>query len=353
VSRLHGGPDLGELAALGLHADEVVDFSVNVSPYGPTPAVAAAIRAAPLDRYPDPAARDARAALGRLWGVPPEWVALGNGATELLWLLARTLLRAGEPVVIVEPTFSELAVAARHLGARVESVWGLPADGFAFHEQRLADLLGRTGARVIYICAPNNPTGVAVSMARVAALATAHLPVTFVVDQAFLSLSEGHADRAAQVPANVVLVRSLTKDHAIPGLRLGALLAAPALIDAVERERPTWPVGTLAQAAAIACASPEAEGVVAATRATMLSDRRALEAALAARGVPTLPSTTTFFLADVGHAAAFRARLLREHGILVRDCSSFGLPTLIRLGARPAGDRARLLSAWDRLRAIA
>jgi histidinol-phosphate/aromatic aminotransferase/cobyric acid decarboxylase-like protein len=109
----------------------------------------------------------------------------------------------------------------------------------------------------------------------------------------------------------------------------------------------------LAQAAAIACASDEAEATVAATRAAMLADRRALEGALAARGVRTLPSTTTFFLADVGDAAAHRDRLLRGHGLLVRDCASFGLPALIRLGARPAADRERLLAAWDRLREIA
>lgn len=347
--RAHGGPDVGELAAMGLGADDVVDFSVNVNPYGPTPAVAAAIREAPLACYPDPAVREARAALGRLWGVAPDSLSLGHGATELLWLLARTLLRAGDPAVVAEPTFSEFGLAARHLGARIVEARARPEDGFAFDETRLADAVARSDARAVYVCAPNNPSGAGFPMRALAALAARHPRATFVVDQAFLSLGEGYADRNAPCPPNAVLVQSLTKDHAIPGLRLGAVLGTPTLIAALERERPTWAVGTLAQAAAIACASPEAEAAVATARDAMLADWRALERALADRGARTFPTTTTFFLTDVGDAAAFRTRLLLHHRILVRDCASFGLPTLIRLGARPASDRARLLAAWDRL----
>jgi histidinol-phosphate/aromatic aminotransferase/cobyric acid decarboxylase-like protein len=353
VTRAHGGLDVGELAALGLAGDEIVDFSVNVSPHGPTADVVAAIRAAPLDRYPDPAARAARAALGRLWGVGADRVVLAHGATELLWLLARLLLRAGDVAVIAEPTFSEFGLAADRLGARIVASRARPEDGFAFDDRRLSELIAHSDARAAYVCAPNNPTGVAVPMAALASLCARHPRVTFVIDQAFLSLSEGHAERDAPCPPNTVLVRSLTKDHALAGLRLGAAIARPDLCAALERERPSWAVGALAQAAAIACAAPAAEAAVAATRAAMLADRRALADALASRGARTFPSTTTFFLIDVGDAAAFRGRLLREHRLLVRDCTSFGLPGLIRVGARPAAERTRLVAAWERLHEIA
>jgi histidinol-phosphate/aromatic aminotransferase/cobyric acid decarboxylase-like protein len=139
----------------------------------------------------------------------------------------------------------------------------------------------------------------------------------------------------------------LTKEHAIPGLRLGAVIASPGLIAGLERERPTWQVGSLAQAAAVACASPAAAAFVTDTRTRMLADRRALETALRARGCRTFGTATTFLLLEVGDAAGLRDRLLREHGVLVRDCTSFGLPALIRVGARPARDTESFLAAWD------
>jgi histidinol-phosphate/aromatic aminotransferase/cobyric acid decarboxylase-like protein len=145
------------------------------------------------------------------------------------------------------------------------------------------------------------------------------------------------------LPENVTCVRSLTKEHAIPGVRVGYVLASPARIQHLERHRPAWSTSAPAQAAAIATCTETA--FVAESRARLLQDRLRLTADLAALGLHPLASSANFFLLPAGDGAEIRRRLLANHRVLVRDCASFGLPAFVRLSARPAGDCERLLAA--------
>jgi histidinol-phosphate/aromatic aminotransferase/cobyric acid decarboxylase-like protein len=165
----------------------------------------------------------------------------------------------------------------------------------------------------------------------------------FVVDQSFLSSSDRHEEAAVGLPDNAVRVRSLTKDHAIPGARVGAVLATRTFAMQLEHLRPAWSTGAATQAAAIAAAAEQA--FVADSRVRLLADRTALGEGLASLGLAPAPSSTVFILVRVDDARRVRARLLGRHGILVRDCSSFGLPEHIRVAARGLADRRRLLEA--------
>ncbi|MEO8181920.1 MAG: histidinol-phosphate transaminase [Deltaproteobacteria bacterium] len=343
----HGGLQEGELRALGSSPDAVLDFSSSTNPYGPDPAVVRALQDARIDRYPDPTALVAREALAERCGVAPNQIVLGNGAAELLWSLARCLLGAGAPALIAEPTFSEFRRAARCAGAHVHEWRSGPEAGFAFD---LAALSARLSARgleqrpqAVYLCSPNTPTGTVLPAHEIAAWATLHPASTVVLDQSFLSLSERWHDAEVALPDNVVVVRSLTKDHGIPGVRLGYLIATAELCRAVEAARPAWSTSALAQAAALACC--RSREFVQESRERLLDDRRRLAEELASLGIESVPSVVNFLLARVPQVAALRTRLLSRHQILVRDCASFGLPGFMRLGARPAPDRARLLTA--------
>ncbi len=346
----HGGLLDDELARLGLGPGDVVDFSVNVNPYGPAEPIVRAIREASLARYPDPTGRAARAAIAAHLGRDAAEVVLGNGAVELLWSLARLLVPPGETCAVVGPTFSELGRAVRAGGGLVREHRADAADGFAVHVEALDALCAAAPKpRAIYLCNPNNPTGRAVPADAVHALAARHPDVTLVLDQAFLSLSERHAEAAHVYPANVVCVRSLTKDHALAGLRVGYLVADAALCAHLEASRPPWTASGLAQAAAIATLAHE--GFVAESRARMLADRDHLVAALAARGLHPVPSVVPFVLLPLppdAPATALRTRLLERHHLLVRDGTSFGLPGHVRLAARPPADAERLVAALTR-----
>lgn len=255
------------------------------------------------------------------------------------------LVHPGDRVVVVEPGFGELRAAVEHAGAAI-CPWRCRAcDGFAVDLAAVGAVIRAHRAGVAYVCAPGTPAGTAVPAAAIAALAAEHPGTAFIVDQSFLSLSDRFADAAIAQPGNVAIVRSLTKDFAIPGVRVGYVVAAPALIARVEQARPAWTTSSLAQAAAIAAATAAAAAFVAASRARLLADRAALAGELAALGLAPAPSSTGFLAVDTGDAPGLRRRLLARHRIVVRDCSSYGLPDHIRLAARPAAERARVVAA--------
>ncbi|MFL5274086.1 MAG: pyridoxal phosphate-dependent aminotransferase [Anaeromyxobacteraceae bacterium] len=342
AARVHGGAVAAELAALGLAVDEVLDLSVNVNPYGPAPSVVEAARRAAFDRYPDPAASAVREALAARWRRHAGEVLFAHGAAELLWDLARHLARARRCTLVVEPAFSELRAAIAACGGDAVEWRADPRRALEVDLAAVGQALARTGAGALYLAAPTSPAGAAVPAADVARLARAHEQVLFVLDESFLALSDRHADAEVALPSNVVRLRSMTKEHAIPGLRAGYLLGPSALVAALDAARPAWSTSAPAQAAALASLGEEA--FVAESRERLRDDREATRAGLARLGLAPLPSVAPYLVFEVRDAAVLRRRLLARR-VLVRDCASFGLPAFVRVGARPAPDRDRLLAA--------
>lgn len=339
----HGGPRRDELRAAGIDPAALLDFSVNVNPYGPCAAVLRAIREAPVDRYPDPTALAAREALGRASAVPADHVVVGNGAADLLWTIARTFVRPAERALVVEPAFAELRRALQAGGA-VIAEWRADAEHrFAIDGAAVARFAAELRPALVSVCTPCSPTGAWLSAAELCALAAAAPQATVVVDESFLALSDRADDAGVALPANVIRVRSLTKDHAIPGVRVGYALASPERAARLEAARPAWTTSALAEAAAVAASRQWA--FVADSRRRLAADREALAGALRGLGLGPVPSVAPFLLVEVGDASALRARLLARHGILVRDAGSFGLPRFVRLAARPAADVERLVAA--------
>jgi len=344
----HGGLIDDELARLGLRHADVLDVSVNVNPYGSPPVVIEAIRAASIERYPDPLATPARTALARWLGVPRECVVVGNGAVDLIWSLARSLVRPGDRVLVLEPAFSELRTAATYVGGLVVEHRLEPEHDFALDPAALDVSLRDLRPRLVYLCTPGNPTGKTISIDLLVGLAEAHPHATFVVDLSFSSLSEGHQDGIVRASERIVWLRSLTKDLALAGLRVGFAVAPQWIASSIEASRPPWSVNALAQAAACAATSGEAQAFVAESRRRVLGDRAGLERALHRLGLGTHTSRTLYTLLDLGaarSASALRQALFTRHAVLVRDATSFGLPHHVRICARPATQLPRLLEA--------
>ncbi|HYQ45572.1 MAG TPA: histidinol-phosphate transaminase [Polyangiaceae bacterium] len=347
----HGGLHDDELTRLGLRHEDVLDVSVNVNPYGASRVVLEAIRAASIERYPDPAATPARAALAGWLDVPRQSVVVGNGAVDLIWSLARCLVRPGDWALVLEPAFSELRSAATYAGAQVAEHRLRPEDDFALDPAALDAALRALRPRLVYLCTPGNPTGKTIPIDLLVRLADAHPHATFIVDLSFSSLSEGHRDEAVHASERIVWLRSLTKDLALAGLRVGFAVAPPSIVELIERSRPPWSVNALAQAAACAATTVEARAFVAESRARLLGDRVELELALQRLGLRTHTSRTLYTLLDLGparRASDLREALLARHAVLVRDATSFGLPHHVRVCARPVEQLPRLLQALAR-----
>ncbi len=344
----HGGLDFSELRRLGLRPCDVLDFSANINPYGPSPAVRPALTAASIEQYPDRVCFELRRSLAAWLGIVSERILPGNGSSELIGLMALAFIRPGDRVLVLGPTFGEYARAARIMGGRVCTWQARESARFAFEPRRIAERLGALRPRLVFLCNPNNPTGAVVAADTIADWARQHRQTLFVIDEAYLPFATGLDSALTFARENVVVLRSMTKDFSLAGLRLGFAVGDERLIEILGRVQPPWSVNALAQAAGIAALGDLAHRQRSLER--LARDSVQLVAGLSERGFSPLASATHFFLVRVGDAAAFRATLLNR-GILVRDCASFGLPAYVRIAARRPEENLRLLAAvWEVIR---
>ena len=155
----HGALDFAELERVGLNPDDVLDFSVNSNPFGPSPLVRAAIAKIPLDRYPDRECLALRHALAYKLGVSTEQIVVGNGTAELIWLAAFAFLKAGEDVLILGPTFGEYERSVRLMSANPVKWNALPMTGFTFDVAEITRMLDNADFRATFLCTRITPPG--------------------------------------------------------------------------------------------------------------------------------------------------------------------------------------------------
>ncbi|MBA4179637.1 MAG: aminotransferase class I/II [Anaerolinea sp.] len=337
---IHGGVTVAELREAEAQGIALIDLSASLNPYGPHERVVAAARTAVLERYPEPDAATLRNRYAEAAVVDPCQVLAGNGSTEVLYLLCQAFARQSSTALIVGPTFGEYRAAAEAAGMTVAEVRAEPPE-FALPEVALSEAIQELRPGLVFLCNPNNPTGLLVPRS---VLYRMHQCVVdaggvLVVDEAYMDFAWPRDERMQPAPG-LALVRSLTKLHAVPGLRLGFLAAEPGIIAAVERLQPCWSVSAPAAAAGLQALNErafadESRELVAATRAHV-------QRALSVAGIPTGPSSANFVLLRAGDAPRVRKALL-QRGWVVRDCSSFGLPTHIRVAIPRAGQADRLL----------
>jgi histidinol-phosphate aminotransferase len=331
VSDVHG-----DVWARGARADH----AVNVATGGPPDWLRALLRREldALATYPDE--RPAAEAVASRHGRDPSEVVLLNGAAHGFALIAETL-RPGRPVV-VHPQFTE---PERALAAAT----GRPAEQAVLSDPYTLDGWAPGAADLVVVGNPTNPTGVLHRRATLRALCAPGRVV--VVDEAFMDFVAGEQESlAATRDDNLIVVRSLTKILAVPGLRVGYLLAPAPLAATLRERRPAWPVNALALAAARVAALHPQRLVPIAERARR--DRAALHQALATAlpGARIHPGAANFVLValpDGADGAAVARELRDRHGIAVRPAHTFpGLTRRhIRLTARGGAADARLVAA--------
>lgn len=330
-----------------LHGDRLVgpgmrDFAVNVWPTPRPAALQSALQAALAgDRYPDPAA--AVAAVAGRHERPTAQVLALNGACEAFWLIAHAL--RPRRAVCVHPAFTEPEVALRAVGAPVEQVVR-PADDW-----RLEPGAVPPDADLVVLANPNNPTGILDAPDVVAQLARPGR--TLVVDESFVDFAgEEHSLAGRRDLPGLVVVRSLTKLWALPGLRAGYLVAPEEIVERLAGQRQPWSVNAAALAAIATCAPdtatpPRVAAEVAAARRDLAVRLRRLS------GLHTWPSEANFVLCHHPDGAAI-VRRLAAGGIAVRPCHTFpGLDAdHIRLAVRRPADHAQLADALARAIAV-
>jgi histidinol-phosphate aminotransferase len=340
----HGALDYAELERHGLNPDDVLDFSVNSNPYGPSPLILEAIQSVPIERYPDREAIALRRALSEQLDVSTEQILVGNGTAELIHLTAFAFLQKKSHVLFLDPTFGEYERSARLMvmGANIHHCRALAKNGFVYSLEEIHARLSGRRMHVVFICNPNNPTGQVISREMLGQWSDQFRETLFIVDEAYLAFVEGTQSTISLKRKNILVLRSMTKDYAIAGLRLGYAVGESKLIDAMKNFRPAWNVNALAQAAGLAAL--QSKDYLSETFTKLRSDKENLVTGLQELNFEPVPSHTNYFLLPVGNGSQFRAALL-QYGMIVRDCASFGLPSYVRIATRTRDENLRLLNA--------
>ncbi len=339
----HGGPNYAELERLGFAPEDVLDFSVSANPFGPPPGVMESFKNVAVDRYPDSDSLELRRALADNLDIDTENIIVGNGSMELIRIVAFAYLGGEDQVVIIEPTFGEYEIACQIAGAKIVKFNLREDDEFNLNIDEFSGFIRSNQPKVVFLCNPNNPTGQYLDRSAIEQILSISEDSLLILDEAYIGFTENPWRALDLVDrSNLIILRSMTKDYALAGLRLGYAVASLEIVSALRKVCSPWNVNAVAQRA----------GIVAIQNADYFKQcqkdiRQAggfLKAELTKLGLKPLPSQAHFFLIKVGDSTKFRRALLR-YGIMVRDCTSFGLPEYIRIAPRAVPECERLIEA--------
>jgi histidinol-phosphate aminotransferase len=336
----------------GVRAEDVVRFDTNTAPS--EPGWLAEVLGGPFDptlnEYPDSEYAALAAAAAAYTGVEPSEILVGAGADEVLDIVAKTFLRPDGAAIVPVPTYGMYGVLTSQRPARVLAIPRLGPD--AAYALDMDGMLARLpDAQVVWLAVPNNPTGRDEPEANVMALLDAaaalgtEAPV-IVVDEAYHEFTGRTAIPFRDRYPHLVVVRTVSKAFALPGIRIGYAIATRGTIARLERLRPPGSVSTVS--ATIGAAALGRPDLAAANVRRLVAERERFAAALTAAGWTALPSVTNFLLVRIGDhdAAEAAAERLLHHGLVPR---TFGpanpLRGHLRLTVRSAAENARLIAA--------
>ena len=343
----HGG-NLRHLATqAGIPEDVLLDFSANLNPLGPPEWYRALINSRLHEtlHYPDPECLALREAAKERYGTGIEEVLPGNGSSELIHLLPR--LFPSSRAVIMAPAYSEYTLACKRAGMMIEKVILKEETGFKFQPGLLEPVLRKND--LVFIGQPNNPTGEICDADALRELALRHPSVTFVMDEAFADFVVEMDSLTKRRPANVLVMLSLTKFYAMPGLRLGCAIGEPAIIRRMKELLPPWSVNTLAQAVGVAALKDKSYAEH--TRKYVREQREALTHELQdIDGLTVYTGEANFVLVRIDKKKMQAHQLAEEllkKGIAIRLCDNFdGLDSrFFRVAVRTGDENARFCDA--------
>lgn len=326
---VHGGNIYAWAREQGGKISDILDYSANINPLGLANSVRQAITDS-IDRvvhYPDAEATLLKAAISKHYQVDSERITLGNGAVELIYLLMHIL--QPKRVLIPAPSFSEYERAATAAGAVIQYAYLSAENNFAIDIDLLSSQV--QGVDIVFIGNPNNPTGTLLTVTQIESLLlqAKQAGAMVVVDESFMDFISNCQEYTCRPLLkrydNLVIIHSLTKFYAIPGLRLGFSLTTPSLSARLHAVKDPWNVNLLAQAAGVVALADRDYQIK--SRETVKREKDKLYSELKAiPGIKPFKPSVNYILMDIA-ASGFNApqlrRLLAQQCILIRDCSNY------------------------------
>jgi histidinol-phosphate aminotransferase len=347
------GRPISEVAReFGLDEAAIVKLASNENPLGmPASAKRAmALAIEELGRYPDSNGFELKAALSERYGVPPEWITLGNGSNDILEMAAHAFVEKGQSIVYSQYSFAVYALATQGLGARAIVV---PAVAYGHDiDAMLAAIDDDT--RLVFVANPNNPTGTFIDGPTLEAfIAKVPRHVAIVLDEAYTEYLPADKrydsiDWVRRYP-NLLVSRTFSKAFGLAGLRVGFAIAQPELTDLLNRLRQPFNVNSLAQAAAVAALKDEA--FLEESAAVNARGYRRLIDAFEKLGLEYVPSCGNFVMVRVGSDDGAGARVnldLLKQGVIVRPVGNYGLPQWLRVTIGLPAENEAFIAALEK-----
>jgi histidinol-phosphate aminotransferase len=350
IAPYQGGKPIAEVAReFGLDEAKIIKLASNENPLGmPESAKQAMLKAvADIGRYPDANGFDLKAAITAKYGVPQEWITLGNGSNDILELAAHAFVQPQQSVIYAQYSFAVYALATQAVGARAIEV---PAENFGHDLPAMAKAI-TPDTRLIFIANPNNPTGTFIPADELESFLKAvpqHIVV--VLDEAY----NEYLDATLQYESiawvkkypNLLVSRTMSKAYGLAGLRVGFGIAQPTVTDLLNRIRQPFNVNSLAQAAAIAALNDR--DFLQKSAKLNADGCRQLTQAFGAMDLEYVPSYGNFVLVKVGKDDSAGAQVnlaLLKQGVIVRPVGNYGLPQWLRISIGLPEENAAFIEA--------
>lgn len=314
---------------------DIIDFSVNLNPYGPPDFVGSAVKGAmaEINMYPDTESTELRGRIAKKFGCEEEEILVGAGVSELIQLVALSFIK--NRALIPKHTYGEYEAVVRVMDAEIKRI-EMPT--LKIHSGLIVEQLKEDD--VIFLCNPNNPTGEYLGKKEIEGIIekAETVDALLVIDEAYVDFVKSAFPSHDLISStqNLIILKSLTKSYAIPGVRIGYAISSPGVINEMRKVKSPWSVSVFAQK--IGLAAIEDENFLKHTKEKIERSKRRIEKEL------NVSSDANFYILDVKDAKEAKRALL-NHGLLVRDCTSFGLPSHIRFSVKKEEENERLIDA--------
>ena len=311
---------------------KVVKLASNENPLGASPKAVEAFHeiAGELHLYPRGDAPKLINAIAEFYGVNTNQLVIGNGSDEIIDMVGKAFIRQGDNCIGITPTFSVYKFTTLSNGADFIGV------GEGDQKTPLSDLLAKVNdkTRVVFICSPNNPTGVYYTAAELCEfLDKVPSNVMVFLDQAYAEFATASdyplmIDLIAKYP-NLFINRTFSKIYGLAGLRIGYAIANEEVVKAMWKIKPPFDVNNAAQVAAIAALGDKDH--VKNTLALNAAGIAYLTPEFEALGFKVLPTQGNFICVHIGERAKELVTFLEQNGMIIRGLTSFGLPEHVRI----------------------
>jgi len=319
----HGGDILSMAKRLGCGVGDLTDLSSNLTPLGMPPGLREALveRLPEISFLPESGSETLVHLFAGKYGCSPQQVLAGNGTTEFIYAVPESV--QSRRALIVAPTYGDYQTASEWAGLTVDFFTLRADEDFVLDLNRLSARL--TGGELVFLCNPNNPTGMVVPNRALMDFILAHPASEFLIDESYLPFVDEPSLAGFPLPANLFLLCSSSKIYGIPGLRLGFLVASEEKMARFAARRKPWGVNRMAQVAGEYLLT-HGDGYVQEVRDFIDRTRPGFVARLAALpGVRVVPGAANFILCRLDGpmtAAQLREGMLRQR-IMIRDCGNF------------------------------